>query len=243
MSARASERLVDASIPDDPALDALVAPYSGKVRELEVVIGRLDGELKKDGIGGGTLGNFVADALRARAGAITGKPVDLVIINKGGLRKNAIAPGELRVMDIFELLPFENALVTVELTGEQVRRLLDVMMADDEPAQSGARITYRTLTEEKEEIASVRLKGADGTEKELVPAQTYTVVTIDYLVNRGGDYSVILKSSKNIQPLNVTMRDAVIAYVKAATASGQAIKATLDGRYLPLIPAKEKETK
>ncbi|HEY0004929.1 MAG TPA: 5'-nucleotidase [Pyrinomonadaceae bacterium] len=241
--ARVTEQEVNAGIPDDPALNAIIAPYSPKVRELEVVIGRLDGELKKEGIGGGTMGNFVADALRERAQVSTGKPVELAITNKGGLRKNVITPGELRVSDIFELLPFENALVVVQLTGDQLRRLLDVMMIGDEPAQAGARIRYRAITDKKNEIVGLKLIGPDGTEREIDPAATYNIVTIDYLVNRGGEYSAILKQSKQIQPLGITMRDAVIAYVKNATAAGRSIKAELDGRYQDVNPPQKGENK
>ena len=77
--------------------------YSGKVHSLDVVIGKLDGELKKGGLGGGTLGNFVTDGLRAQAYAKVGKRFDLAVSNSGELRKNAISPGELRVVDMWEL--------------------------------------------------------------------------------------------------------------------------------------------
>src|SRR5438876_11128404 len=53
---RVTETAVDASIPDDPPVDKMLAVYSPKVHELEVVIGRLKGELKKSGAGSGSLG-------------------------------------------------------------------------------------------------------------------------------------------------------------------------------------------
>ncbi|HYG82173.1 MAG TPA: hypothetical protein VD861_17365, partial [Pyrinomonadaceae bacterium] len=59
---RATEREIDDSIPADPATAAVVAPYSAKVRELDAPIGKLAGDLKKGGMGAGSLGNFVADA-------------------------------------------------------------------------------------------------------------------------------------------------------------------------------------
>lgn len=225
---KASERIIDESIKPDPAVDAIIAPYSAKVRELEAPLGKLVGQLKKGGIGAGSLGNFVADALRDRAQAKLGKPVLLAITNSGGLRKNEIAEGEISASDIYELLPFENALVALDLTGEQLRRFLDVVVSHRD-AQSGARITYRTNKRKEDEIVSVKLGGADA-EREIDPQATYTIVTIDYLVKRGGDYSV-LQEAKNVQPLNVTMRDAVLDYIKAETAAGQPIKATLDGRF------------
>lgn len=225
---KASEREIDETIPNDPATDAVVAPYSAKVRELDAPIGKLAGDLKKGGMGAGSLGNFVADALRDRAAAKLGKPVLLAITNSGGLRKNDIAAGNLSAMDIYQLLPFENALVSLDLTGEQLRRFLNVILTHRD-AQSGARITYRANDKKENEIVSVKL-GTAGAESEIDPQATYTIVTIDYLVKRGGDYS-ILQEAKNVRPLNVTMRDAVLDYVRAETAAGRPIKAMLDGRF------------
>jgi 2',3'-cyclic-nucleotide 2'-phosphodiesterase (5'-nucleotidase family) len=239
MRVKATERAIDESIPNDPAVDAILAPYSAKVHELDVPIGTLVGELKKGGMGAGSLGNFVADALRARAEAKLGKPVLLAITNSGGLRKNEIAAGNLTAGDIYQLLPFENALVVLDLTGEQLRRFLDVVVRQRD-AQSGARIMYRTNDQKTSEIVTVKL-GGGASEKEIDPQATYTIVTIDYLVKRGGDYSV-LQEAKNIRPLNLTMRDAVLDYVKAETAAGRPIKATLDGRFRYDKPGAETKT-
>src|SRR6185369_14132787 len=104
---------------------------------------KLQGDLKKSGIGAGSLGNFVADAIRNRAQTRLGKPVLLAITNSGGLRKDSIPEGDVRVADIFELMPFENALVTLDLTGEQLLRFMAVVLKNRD-AQSGALITYRT---------------------------------------------------------------------------------------------------
>ena len=236
---KATERAIDESIPNDPAVDAMLAPYSAKVRELDAPIGKLAGELKKGGMGAGSLGNFVADALRARAEAKLGKPVLLAITNSGGLRKNEIAEGNLTAGDIYQLLPFENALVALDLTGGQLRRFLDVVVRHRD-AQSGARIMYRTNDQKTSEIVTVKL-GGSSSEKEIDPQATYTIVTIDYLVKRGGDYSV-LQEAKNVRPLNLTMRDAVLDYVKAETAAGRTIKATLDGRFREDKPGAETKT-
>jgi 2',3'-cyclic-nucleotide 2'-phosphodiesterase (5'-nucleotidase family) len=237
---KTSERAIDASIPNDPAVDAIIEPYSAKVRELDAPIGKLTGELKKGGMGAGSLGNFVADALRAQAEVKLGKPVLLAITNSGGLRKNEFAEGNLTSNDIYQLLPFENALVVLDLTGEQLRRFLNIVVTHHD-AQSGARILYRTNEKKESEIVSVKLGGSAGVEKEIDPQTIYTIVTIDYLVKRGGDYSV-LQEAKNVRPLNLTMRDAVLAYVKAETAAGRAVKATLDGRFRYNKPGAETKT-
>jgi 2',3'-cyclic-nucleotide 2'-phosphodiesterase (5'-nucleotidase family) len=227
------QTVVDASIPDDPAVEQMLKPYSEKVRALSVVIGRLDGALKKDGIGAGTLGNFVTDAVRAQAKARLGKPVTLAIMNSGGLRKNEISPGDLRASDIFELLPFENALVALEVNGAQLAKLLAVATRD---AQAGARIQFKWNDQGRAELISGKLVDENGQEQEIDPNKIYTVVTIDYLVRlASGSYS-LLQEAKSQMPLNITLRDAVMDYVKAETAAGRTIRSRVDDRYVQIGP-------
>ncbi len=233
---RATKSGVDASISDDPAVDKMLTEYAPKVRELDVVIGHLQGELRKFGIGAGSMGNFITDAMLVEARQKLGRPVALAVVNGGGLRKSTIAEGDLRHRDIFELLPFENALVVFDMTGEQVLTLLKQVVSHRD-AQSGARVRYHENTDKKTEIESARLL-IDGRPTDIDPNAIYTVVTIDYLLKRvatkpsesEGDYGVLGKAKK-IEPLGITIRDAIINYVKAETAAGRNIKSNLDGRF------------
>jgi 2',3'-cyclic-nucleotide 2'-phosphodiesterase (5'-nucleotidase family) len=226
--ARVTERAVDATTPDDPAVDKMLEAYAPKVRALDLVIGKLVGDLKKGGAGAGSLGNFVTDGIRSRASLKLGRPVALAVTNNGGLRKSVIAEGDLRTRDIFELLPFENALVEFDLTGAQLLDLLRVVVQKGD-AQSGARVVYRSNPEKKMELVSARLL-VNGQEKEIDPAATYKVISIDYLLRVKGDYAVLQQASAS-KPLGLTIRDVMIDYVKAETAAGRDIKSTLDGRF------------
>ena len=78
----------------------------------------------------------------------------LAIMNAGGLRKNEIAAGELRASDIFELLPFENALIAIDLTGVQLAKVLEIVPRD---AQAGARIHFKWNDRERAEFISGKL--------------------------------------------------------------------------------------
>jgi len=235
--ARVTETLIDASVADDPAVDKMLAVYAPKVRELDNVIGKLTGELRKGGVGAGSLGNFVTDGILAESRAKLGNSVVLAVTNAGGLRKNAIAEGELRQRDIFELLPFENALVQFDMTGAQLLTLLKQVVSHRD-AQAGARIKYVNDASNRPQLESVQLL-IDGQAKEIDPAATYKVVSIDYLWKRSstipseteGNYSV-LNQSKKIEPLGLTIRDAIIHYVKSETAAGRDIKTNLDGRFM-----------
>jgi 2',3'-cyclic-nucleotide 2'-phosphodiesterase (5'-nucleotidase family) len=231
---KASQTIVDATIPNDASVEKIVSPYTAKVRELSVVIGTLEGELKKSGVGASSLGNFVTDAMIMQARARS-KPVALAITNAGGLRKNTITPGQLRASDIFELLPFENALVEVDLTGAQLIRLLtNVTRGRD--AQSGARIEFRWNAEDRPEFINAKLLGKDGTEMNIDPQATYTIVTIDYLMKLASGNYAILQEGTNVTPLNITIRDAVMDHVKTETRAGRAIRAMLDNRFVQVGP-------
>jgi 2',3'-cyclic-nucleotide 2'-phosphodiesterase (5'-nucleotidase family) len=229
--AKVTEAAVDRSIPDDPAVDKMLTVYSPKVRALDQVIGKLKGDLKKVGVGAGSVGNFVTDGIRSQASVKLGKPIVLAVTNGGGLRKSVITEGNLTLRDIFELLPFENALVAFDLTGAQVLDLLRAGVSGD-AAQSGARIKYRVNTDKRRELESAKLLIA-GAEKEIDPAVVYTVISIDYLLNvTGGRYAAVLKQATNIRTLGLTIRDAITDYVKAETAAGRQIKPALDGRFV-----------
>jgi 2',3'-cyclic-nucleotide 2'-phosphodiesterase (5'-nucleotidase family) len=236
---RASLLPVDYSVPADRDVEKMLAPYSEKVRELSKVIGRLEGNLSKTGVGGGSLGYFVTNGIRAQAEAKLGKPVTLAVMNVGGLRKNEISAGELKASDIFELLPFENALVALELTGTQLAQLLQVVPRD---AQAGARIEFKWNDRNRAEFISGKLVDANGKEQDVDPQKIYTIVTIDYLLQVGGGPYAILKEAKSTTPLNITLRDAILDYVKSETAAGRPIRSVVDDRFVQIGPDPKKTT-
>ena len=175
--------------------------------------------------------------MRAEAAHRSKRRIDFAVLNTGGMRKNQIAAGALSTSDVYELVPFENFLVVVELTGEQVARLLaEVTKARD--AQSGAIITFTADAEDR----NPRLIGATIDDlkrtknsnvrrgRAIDPKKIYTVATLDYLVNRGGNYAVLKEARRNV-PLNVTIRDALIEYLRRETARGRTFNPALDGRF------------
>jgi 2',3'-cyclic-nucleotide 2'-phosphodiesterase (5'-nucleotidase family) len=230
---RSGQTVIDSSIPDDDAVEKMLAPYSGKVRALNVVIGKLEQPLRKEPVGAGSLGNFVTDGIRTYAQTKLNKPIALTIMNAGGLRKNDIAAGELRATDIFELLPFENALVAVDVTGADLLKVLPALVRD---AQSGARLQYKWNDQNRPEFISGKLVDDNGREQEIDPTKIYTVVTIDYLLKLGSGTYAILQEAKSSSPLNITLRDAVMEYVKSETAAGRTIAIRSDNRYVQVGP-------
>ena len=238
VDAKASQTLIDSSIPADPGIEKLLAPYAEKVQALSLVIGTLDGNLTKTGVGAGSLGHFVTDAILSEARKKSGRRIVLAITNAGGLRKNEIAWGELRASDIFELMPFENALITLDVTGVQLKKLLEIGTRD---AQSGAKVEYRWNEQNRTEVLNSKLLDANGNLKEIDPASVYTIVTIDYLYKLNSGAYAVLQEGKNVTPLNITIRDAVTNYIKAETAAGRHIQSRVDSRYVQIGPGPAKQ--
>jgi len=215
----------------------MLAPYREKLTSLSVVIGKLEGSLKRELIGAGPLGNFVTDAMLREAVQKSGKNVVLALSNAGGLRKSEIASGQLRVSDIFELLPFENSLLLVDLSGAQILKILQAGMRDP---KAGVQIQFRWNEQNRIEIISAKLIDQKKHESEIDPDAIYSVVTIDYLYNlKSGTYAV-LQEAKAVTPLNATLRDAVLNYVKEETAAGRSIKPKNDNRFVQIGPGPTK---
>ena len=230
---RSSQTVVDSRIPDDDAVEKMLAPYSGKVRALNVVIGRLEAPLKKEPVGAGSLGGFVTDGIRSYAKTKLNKPIALTIMNAGGLRKNDIAAGEVRATDIFELLPFENALIAIDLSGSDLLKLMPALARD---AQSGARVRYRWNDQDRPEFISAKLVDENGREHEIDPAKIYTIVTIDYLIKLGSGSYAIFQEARSTMPLNITLRESIMEYVKSETTAGRVLGHRTDNRYVQVGP-------
>ncbi len=75
---------------------------------------------------------------------------------------------------------------------------------------------------------------------EIDPKATYSIATIDYLLKLGSGRYSILQEAKNVRPLGVSIRDALMDYVKAETVAGRPIKAALDDRFVLSGPDAQK---
>jgi len=116
---------VDGTITPDPAATALLAPYLAIVAEVTAArIGTLAGPLNRatDDTGETTLGLAFADAhlfaTEASAGA------QIAFMNRGGLRAD-LPGGDITFGQGFAAQPFENPLITVTISGQELQALLD----------------------------------------------------------------------------------------------------------------------
>lgn len=168
-----------------------------------------------------TLGNMFCDAVLYETKLLLERDsamLDAAIFNKGGLR-NSLPKGNITVGNVFELMPFENEVVLLKLSGEQFKDMCDKIAQKGGIPVGGLRMTM------KENFAKdISVKG-----KVFDPARDYWVVTSDYLAN-GGDNYIFFKNAKERRAMNVLLRDMIITYCTHISTQGKTLTPYLDGR-------------
>jgi 2',3'-cyclic-nucleotide 2'-phosphodiesterase (5'-nucleotidase family) len=207
LNAPVTHTVVADTIADDPAVEALVAPFRERMGDrIQEVIGEATGPLSK-GWPEGSLGTFAADALLWVARTRVSEPVDMALMNNGGLRV-PIAPGPITVGKMFELMPFENMVSVLVLSGEQVEALAaTIARRGGEPI---AGFTFRIEVAGGQRLArDVRVAG-----EPVDSSRRYRLVTNDYLANGGDEFEVLMDALER-EDLPLLVRDAFADYVRA----------------------------
>ncbi len=122
--------------------------------------------------GQNALGNLIADANRNAARA------DFGLVNNGGIRGDLPA-GVVTWGELYEVEPFQNAIVRMQLSGAEVRRLMEQIVASGRPAFhiSGARVVWDSTRPAGRRVREIRLV----TGRRLDDRSVYTVGLADYL--------------------------------------------------------------
>lgn len=165
------------------------------------------------------LTNLTSDVMEAYGEAYSDGGCDLACMNVHGHRAN-LAKGNITVGNIFEIYSFENTLVLLKLKGND---LLDVFESYAKMGGSGISSTVRLV------IKDGKLKSATVKGQPVDKNKVYTITTLDYLAD-GNDGLEAFKNSLEVIDSGITLRDAMMKYVKDQTAKGKEISSVLDGR-------------
>ncbi len=186
----------------DPDVARIVDKYESQVKaEFSKVIGTATADLRRDSTRESDLGDVVADAMRAACGA------QIAFQNAGGIRAD-IPKGPITLETVFTVLPFDDDLVSMDLTGGQITSLLEKNVSSQSLLQvSGMRIVYDLSKASGAKLAAVEVAG-----KPLDAQRTYKVATSDFLAAVGGK-SNVFKQGQNLTP-GPPLRDAVVDYIR-----------------------------
>jgi 5'-nucleotidase len=188
-------------IAEDPAMAALAQGYADRLtRALDVGIGEtrvsLDARNSALRTGETNLGNFVADAMRARLQA------DAAVMNGGGIRSNRLVPiGRLTKRDVQAFLPFLNVLVKLEVTGDVLLAVLERAVSSH-PRESGGflQVSGLTLQFDAARPAGERIVRVTVGGQPLDPNRRYTLATNNYTAQGGDGYTMLVGAKVLVGP-------------------------------------------
>src|SRR5204863_4779814 len=106
-------------VPPDPEIVKTLEPFNIKVSaKMTEPIGEATDDLVYSRTSESPLADIVADAFRERS------KTQIAIHNVGGIRSR-ITKGKITWGGAFEVLPFQNTMVTMKLTGAQIKKTLE----------------------------------------------------------------------------------------------------------------------
>ena len=200
------------ALQPDPEVGALVSRYGGLSATIaDLVIGRIAAPLDRqtNAAGESSLGAVIADAYLAGASSADGasRPAQIAFTNPGGIRSDLTNSLSVSFGQLFDVLPFNNTLTSMDLTGQQIVRLLEQQWERSSgrgvvlPVSAGFTYTWDSSSPanapkgqgHRVVPGSLLLNG-----KPLLPDQHYRVVTNNFLAD-GGDGFTVFQQGKNRQ--------------------------------------------
>lgn len=183
-----------------------VADYvAGYVRDASALIarpvGKLSGPATKPSAGGpvgGPLGNLIADSQLA---ASRDAGAQIAFTNPFGIRAplDPASDGTVTFGQVYAVEPFDNNLVTMTLTGTQVRAAIEEGLDDDGTRQvlsasAGLQFSYDMGRPSGSRVISLTLNG-----KPIDPAAPYRVTVVNFLAEGGDGFSTFTRGTDRVQ--------------------------------------------
>ncbi len=199
---------INDSINANEAFKSFLKPYREHIEgQLSEVLAHNKRDMKRtDGSLNSSIGNMMADATMELANPIfkqrTQNNIDIVLLNFGGIRAT-MAEGSVTRKTAFEIMPFENEVVVLELSPKRIQEMLDYLASENiaHPI-SGMNIQL----DANNQLKSVEVQG-----KPFDTTKSYFVATSNYLRN-GGDRMYFFEDAISETPLDYKLRNLFIDF-------------------------------
>ncbi|MBX2959118.1 MAG: 5'-nucleotidase C-terminal domain-containing protein [Flavobacteriales bacterium] len=211
---------VDSSITEHQQAKQLIEPYKNALdSEMNEVLVFSAMEFPKEKNKPETLlGNLVADlSLEIITKKFPESKIDFCLLNNGGLR-TSLPKGEITRGKIFELMPFDNELVIVTITENQLINLINYIK--NVGGQPISAISFDFFPTENNDVK--QLFEENG-------LSSINILTSDYLAQGGDNMNFFLNPVK-YETTGIKLRDAIIAYCISEHKKGNKLNSKLDGR-------------
>jgi 5'-nucleotidase len=238
-SATVNTGVVSTVTAQDAAAAAMVKKYKDQMTvKLDVKIGKVSAQFPIDGTprvqrsGENPMGNYVADAMRAKY------KTDFALLNGGGIRdsfpaktyvpadttlvRTGTGPLDVTLGDALTVFPFGNQIATTVVTGSNLWTALENGVGGNYPADgrfpniSGFKFTFDASKAVGSRIVSVTKLDGTPIAKD---SKEYTLATPDFIVYGGDGYSNVFTPSK--AKVQGALLDLFVDSLKADLAAGK----------------------
>ena len=177
----------------------------------------------------GLLGDFISDLailyVRKKFPENDFNP-DFCILNNGGFR-STLNKGPITVGDIFQIMPFDNHLLILEINGKDMNDLINYIK--NKSTTNISRKSGVPLSGIRLKISGDKVNRCMINNKMYDSLKTYKVLTTNYLAF-GGDNMEFFKNCKTVLNTKLLLRDVIIKYIMELGENNIKINAQLDGR-------------
>jgi 5'-nucleotidase/UDP-sugar diphosphatase len=195
------------SLSPNAQVQAIIEKSQNEISPIKnVILGKTVNELShnREAQQVSLLGQWTTDIMRQTANA------DIAFTNAGGLRAS-IPAGNITMGNLYEIIPFDNTLFTLDMTGSQIMKVLEhgIMNHNIGMVQfSGIKVIYTANG-----LANHHLLVAMSNNTPLDLDKTYKVVTNDFMA-AGGDQFVIFSEGKNKIDTYIPLRDILVNAIR-----------------------------
>jgi 2',3'-cyclic-nucleotide 2'-phosphodiesterase (5'-nucleotidase family) len=203
--------ILNEQMPENPAVKSVIDGYASRMEEkFKDTVGKtlvdLDGERSTVRFKESTLGNIITDSQLEYFGA------DIALQNGGGIRQS-VSTGDITFGDINGILPFDNRMLVLEMTGRTVWECLEVgVMSYNGHGHflqvGGLKYTADISKPEGERVTSVVMP--DG--KLIDLTKKYKVVANDFMAGGGDGFTMINVLNENDSDIPIVENVEILVY-------------------------------
>lgn len=209
----------DQFIPD-PEISATIEAQVAVAEEgMDEIIGVAGVHLTRTNVDAQSLmGNTITDAMRYEVDA------DFAFLNLGGVRAD-IKNGPVTYRDIFQVMPFDNMVVSFRCNGEFLRRIIETRVEGSRHGLvvSGVNVVYSKQRPNFDRVTSLKIAGEPWDKNKI-----YTCTTTDFLMQGNAGLTLLVQvPEEDIIHHQINLRDAIVNYFR----KNSPIRTKIDDRW------------
>jgi len=193
-------RTIVGKVKKSEAVSHIVDSLESKLK-LDKVIGELEVDWIRNSKDDSNIGMWICDAMNKKF------KTDIALQNSGGIRKNMIA-GPIRIRDLWEISPFDNTIMIVEVSGKQLFEIMQWRI--DNPRDLLQIAGMKVVNDYKaKKLIKITING-----KDIDKNATYSIATNNYIVGHSARFLGLENNEIKITETSIIGRDVLIDAVQ-----------------------------